>query len=110
MRLITGASLPESMIFAISASCAPFGCAPMIAARTPSSSAFSSDGGWTNETRFPPFFKTDQERSCFVAKRVEDDVDVARDVFESFLRVIDRLVHAELAQQVLIFSRGSREN
>src|SRR4029079_7476370 len=30
--------------------------------------------------------------------------------FESWLRVIDRLVHAELAQQVLIFSRGRREN
>ena len=108
---MTGASLPESMIFAISASCAPFGCAPMIAARTPSSLAFSSDGGWTNETRTPPFFKTDQERSCVSPpKRVEDDVDVARDVFESLLRVIDRLVHAELAQQVLILGRGRREN
>jgi hypothetical protein len=33
-----------------------------------------------------------------------------RDVFESVLRVIDRFVDSELAQQVLIFSRGSREN
>src|SRR6266550_7470958 len=46
----------------------------------------------------------------FVAKRVEDDVDFSRDLFESLLRVIDRLVDAELAQQVLIFSRGRREN
>ena len=42
--------------------------------------------------------------------RVEDDVDVARDVFESLLRVIDRFVHSELAQQVLILGRGRSEN
>src|SRR4029077_4577954 len=46
----------------------------------------------------------------FAAKRVEDSVDVSRDVFESLLRVIDRLVSAELAQQVLIFSGSRREN
>ena len=108
---MTGASLAESMIFEISASCAPFGCAPMIAARTPSSLAFSSDGGWTNETRFPPFFKTDQDRSCVSPPMsVEHNIDVARDVFESLLCVIDRLVHAELAQQILILGGGRREN
>jgi hypothetical protein len=34
--------------------------------------AFSSDGDWTNETRTPSFFKTDQERFLrFAAYRVE---------------------------------------
>src|SRR6266550_2375269 len=46
----------------------------------------------------------------FVAKRVEDDVDFSRDVFESLLRVIDRLVHAELAQQILVLGGSRREN
>ena len=41
---------------------------------------------------------------------IEHDVDFPRDVFEALLGVIDRLVHTELAQQVLIFSRGRREN
>ena len=73
---MTGASLPESMIFAIAASCAPFGCTPMIAARTPSFLAFSSDGGWTNETRTPPFFKTDQERSCVSSPSVSRTMSI----------------------------------
>src|SRR6266446_9580737 len=42
----------------------------------------------------------------FVAKRVEDDVDFSRDVFESLLRVIDRFVDSELAQEILIFGRS----
>ena len=46
-----------------------------MAAPTPSSWAFSSDGGWTNETRTPAFFKTDQERFLrFAAYRVEHNV------------------------------------
>ena len=50
----------------------------MIAARTPSSLAFSSDGGWTNETRFPPFFKTDQDRSCVSPPSVSRTMSMLR--------------------------------
>jgi len=46
----------------------------------------------------------------FVPDEVEHKIDIARHVFEFLFRVVDRFVHAEFAQQFLIFSRGRREN
>ena len=37
-------------------------------------------------------------------------IDIARDVFEFLLRVVDRFVHPELAQQFLILGRRRREH
>jgi len=96
---MTGASLPESMIFAISAE--------LLAVRLHADEhgpdaerfCFLNDGGCHQRKQNTALFQNDQERSCVSPPMVSSTTSMLRaDIFESLLRVIDRLVHAEFTQ------------